>query len=399
MHGEALVFHLVCALFLALLFGVFLERIKQPAVLGSIASGLCMRLLFGDALPSRDIFSLAGEIGLVFLLFFIGTETNLKELKHQAKISVLGTILQISISLACCFLLGGLLGWELPQVIFFGFCISLSSTAVVLKILEEFGGTKSIIGQQALGVLLVQDLMIVPMLILLNIFGGGEGSVFKPIMGILILGLPVYYTLKKGKLPIPHWIMSPGNRELQVFSALIFCLGASLVTGFFGLSPALGAFIAGMVLARSGTGDAFKRYLDPFRILFVAIFFLSVGLIFDISFVVNNLFSVVLVTLAIMVVNTFVTFFILKILGVDKITALVSGCLLAQIGEFSFLLSARALQISVIDKAAYQLVISCIVISLVLTPLWLSFARKLLRRSFGSSGTIAFQSLKSEPKI
>lgn len=398
MHAQSILLFLVLSVFVALIGGLVLEKLKQPSVIGYILAGVVLGSLFPEVLPSQEAFALAGDFGLVFLLFFVGTEARLDELVKDWKVSVLGTLIQIVLSVLVCWVAGQLFAWDFRTALFFGICISLSSTAVVLKILDEFGGTKSLIGRQSLGILLVQDLAVIPLLI---IFAIANGKSVEPIVlskqivgGGLLTGLTIYFS-QKNRFKIPEWLRKE-NEDFQAFVAIVICLGGALTTGWLELSPALGAFLAGLLVGSLKDGSKFIHHLNSFKILFVAFFFVSVGLIFDLNFLLENWPMVLSMSVLVLIVNTVLTGLVLMALGVDRVTALVSGCLLAQIGEFAFLFAANALHTEVISKDLYLLCIASIVFSLIGSPLWLSLSRKFLRISVGRSATIAFKSIDKD---
>lgn len=401
MHAQSILLFLVLSVFVALIGGLLLERFKQPSVIGYIAAGVFLGSLFPEVLPSQEAFSLAGDFGLVFLLFFVGTEAKLGDLMADWKVSLLGTFTQVILSVFICWGFGQFLDWDFNTALFFGICISLSSTAVVLKILEEFGGTSSIIGRQSLGILLVQDLAVIPLLIIFALANGqsiqGVILVKQIVGGSVITGLTLYYS-QNNRLKLPQWLQDD-REEFQAFGAIVICLGGALITGWLELSPALGAFLAGLLVGSIQGGESIISHLKSFKILFVAFFFVSIGLIFDLEFLIDHIWVVLLMSMIVLVVNTILMGLILMALGVDKVTAIVSGCLLAQIGEFAFLFAANALHTQVISQEMYLLCISAIVVSLIASPIWLSVSRKFLRASVGRSATIAFESIHLSKKI
>lgn len=399
MEANSVLIFLVLSVLVALVGGLILERFKQPSVIGYILAGVVLGSLFPEVLPSDEAVTLAGDFGLVFLLFFVGTEAKLDQLLEDWKVSLLGTTLQIVLSVLVCWGAGQLFDWGFSQALFFGICISLSSTAVVLKILEEFGGTSSLIGRQSLGILLVQDLAVIPLLILFAISNGKSIEPFvltKQILGGGIITVLTIYMSQKGRFKIPQWLTSKENEDFQTFTSIVLCLGGALITGWLELSPALGAFLAGLLVGSIDDGDQFIAHLKSFKVLFVAFFFVSVGLIFDLNFILENWVMVLSMSVIVLVINTALMGGVLVLMGVDRITALVSGCLLAQIGEFAFLFAANALKTDIISQDMYLLTISAIVVSLILSPLWLTISRKLLRISIGRSATIAFKSIEVE---
>lgn len=394
MHPDELLLQLVLVLLTALLFGWVLDRLHQPPVLGYILAGLFLGNIGTTATESRQAISLLGEIGLVLLLFFIGSEVRIRELLRDWKTSVLGTVLQILGSIGLCVAIGLATGWDLPRSVFFGMVISLSSTAVVLKILEEVGGTDSPAGRVSLGILLVQDFALVPLLILLGFLGkeGGDWFVLlrQTIGAVVFIGIAVFVTMRGG-FSLPKWLRMDGRRDFQLFAGLIFSLGAALLAGVFGLSPALGAFLAGMVIGSSEEGNKMRSALEPFKMLFVSVFFISVGLLFDLDLVLNNILLILFLVFLVLVVNTAFNTVLLRLLGLGRDKALIVGCLLGQIGELSFLLAGKAMSMEVIDMRTYRLTLSVISLTLLFTPIWLSIVRRLMRVRYGVSGTMALK--------
>jgi CPA2 family monovalent cation:H+ antiporter-2 len=393
---DTLLLPLVLGLAAALLFGLLFEKLRQPAVVGYIVAGLVLGHFFGRYMGDKELFAQMGEVGLMLLLFFIGTEAEVRPLLRDWKISVVGTGLQVLVFVGLFLAVGWWFHWPVSRSLFFGFALSLSSSAVVLKILEEFGGTRSIIGRQSLGILLMQDFAVIPMLVVLGLVTGKQPEtavLAKQLFGgIFVTGIAVLLALR-GSFRLPDWALAARNHEFRFLVAALFCLGAAWFTTWLHLSPALGAFLAGMVLAGSDSGPEVRRFLDPFRMLFVALFFLSVGMLFDVGFLRAHWTTLVLMTLAAFVLGTLVIAGVLRLLGMDTITALVSGCLMAQVGEFSFLLAGVARKAKSIDASTHQMAVSVIVLTLIFTPFWLSVSRKIMRRSLGESGTQAFHAV------
>lgn len=395
MHSEDLLLRLVAIMLAALLGGWLLERLRQPPIMGYIIAGAVLAHQFKSALPARQFLEHSGEIGLVLMLFFIGTEVNVSRLVKDWKIPTFGTLLQTLASVLVCLGLGFLLNWKWEQSLFFGFMISLSSTAVVLRILEDFGGTDSSIGRKSLGILLLQDLMVIPMLIVMGMFRS-KGSIdaeliLKQIVGGILVTAVAAFLATRNRLHIPDWLKLHQNHEFRVLTGLVFCLGSATLTGFLGLSPALGAFLSGMVLGRMESQLKLHEVLEPFKVLFVAIFFVTIGLLVDLDFLANNAQRIGILVLLVFLVNTMVTFGILKFLGVPLVESLATACLLAQIGEFAFLLASSAKRFRLIDGDTQKTAVAVIALSLLFTPLWFAIARKLMRASLGSSATIALQ--------
>lgn len=233
-------------------------RIGLPIVVAYIVTGIMVGPSVLKVIDDPHIVSRIGEIGVVMLLFFVGMEVSIPKLMRRWRIAVIGTLFQIAVSVAACLALVWLLKLPMALGILFGFVISLSSTAVVLKELQDAHEMEEPFGQNAIGVLLVQDMAIVPMMIVLSLMGEGELNVAELskqlIGGMAIVGL-VVWLMRRGEVQIPAFLT--GSVEKRVLLGLLLCLGAATLTSWLGLSPGLGAFLAGMVIVnpvRSRTG-------------------------------------------------------------------------------------------------------------------------------------------------
>ncbi|MDF1643291.1 MAG: cation:proton antiporter [Pseudomonadales bacterium] len=392
MHLDPIMPYLVGAILAILLLGLLLRKLKQPHVVGYLIAGVILGP-HGVALVTDDV-TLArfGAIGVVMLLFFIGMEVSPKKLINNWKIAVLGTLAQIIISVACAWPLGLLLDWPMQRIILIGFVISLSSTAVVLKLLQDWKEFDSKVGQNVLAILLAQDLAIIPMLIILAAFGDGAGiestNVAFQIFGALIIVAIVAYIAVKNTIHLPLSKLMGSDNEMHVFAALSVCLGLSLLTGLAGLSTALGAFVAGMIIGAAKETHWVHQSLEPFRVLFVALFFVSIGMLVDLSFIQSHWLQAGILVLLAVVANTFINGLILYFLGENWADSLYAGTLLSQIGEFSFVLAAVGIQAHIISDYGYQMTIAVISLSLLISPGWIMLVKHLLKKHAGSKLTM-----------
>jgi CPA2 family monovalent cation:H+ antiporter-2 len=322
-----------------------------------------------------------GAFGLVLLLFFIGMEISLPRLFANWRIPLIGTLIQILFSVAVVWGVGSLLQWPHNRILVIGFVISLSSSAIVINFLQNKGQIQTKVGQNVIGILLVQDILVVPMLIILNYTSGAMPEILdivKQVMGGgLILGITIWVLIKK-KIHLPFANQIRKDHEIQVFVAFAFCFGLALLTALFGLSSALGAFVAGIIVSSAEETNWVKKSLHSFRIVFVALFFVSVGMLINLDFLRANLQIVIVLVLLVFVTNNFINAMILRLLGESWKDSLRTGAILAQIGEFSFILGASAYFIGLVTEYTYQLIISTISITLILSPLWIFIVEKLI---------------------
>lgn len=380
MHYDPILLDIVGATLVILVTAFATRALKQPHVIGYLVAGILLGPQVLGLLSDRETLSRMGDVGVVLLLFFVGMETSPHKLLARWKITFLGTAVQIAGSIALMALIGWWLQWPASRIVLMGFVISLSSTAVVLNYLRDTGQSHAKLGQDALGVLLAQDLALIPMLLVIGAMSGEAVSrqtlMLQGIGATLALVLLTWMTIGKHvRLPVPKRVRQ--DHELQLFLAFGLCLGFVLLAGLFQLSAALGAFLAGMLVGVSRETNWVHHRLEPFRIVFVALFFVSVGLLVDLNFVADHWALVAGLTAAVFIGNTIINALIFRMLGDPWYYSIRAGALLAQIGEFSFLLAAVGAGSSVISEFTYRLVIATIALSLLLSPAWIALVRRL----------------------
>ena len=366
---------------LIMVVGLVLKRIKQPYIVGYILVGA---LLGKDGLAliedSATINHL-GEIGIILLLFFIGMEISLPEFVKQWKVATMGTLLQVLASVLIMIGVGFLFNWKIERSIILGFVISLSSSAVIIKLLVDKNLVNTRIGKNVLSILLTQDIIIVPLLIITSFLGGKDESLGNIILmlagGVIIMGILIYIYNKKS-ITLPFSKAIENDHEIQVFMAIFFCFGGALASSIFGLSAALGAFVGGMVMHASKATKWIFDTLDSFRVLFVAIFFISIGLQLDFEFIYHNALAISVVIIAVYLTNHLINSLVLRLFSCPWKEAFLGGALLAQIGELSFLLGASAYSLGIIESFSYQFTISLISLTLIISPFWITLTEKLI---------------------
>lgn len=358
-----------------------LKLFKQPYVIAYILVGILMGPDGLHLITDESLIINLGSFGLVLLLFFIGMEISLPKLIANWRVSVIGTLIQSLLSICAVWILGYFLNWQPNRIIVLGFVISLSSSAVVINYLQNTGQTDSKVGQNVIGILLVQDVLVVPMLIILNYLSGTipePYDIIKQVIGAcLILGI-IIWVLKRKEIRLPFGKQIRKDYEIQVFIAFAFCFGFSIITAFFGLSSALGAFVAGILVSSAKETTWVHSSLHSFRIVFVALFFVSVGMLIDLNFLIENAGIVTIIALLAFTTNNFINAIIVRLLGESWTDSLHTGAILAQIGEFSFILGATAFFTGLITEYTYQLIISSISVTLVASPFWIFLVKKLV---------------------
>jgi len=376
----------------ALLCGLGMERLKQPAILGYMVAGV---LLGPSALGLvHDVaqINVLAELGVLLLLFVIGMELSLRIFKRIWKLAAAVAGLQIAASLLVFWVLSQMFGWPIGMAVLMGFVIAMSSTAVAIKILQDAGELKTRGGRIAVGVLIAQDMAVVPMMLTVGVMGRGgfDWMTMVSLAGAvgLLAGL-VWYLSRGRKLQLPLPRLSGKKREeLGPLMAIAFCFSAAALSGLLGLSAAYGAFVAGLVIGNSNLKETIFAEVKPIQSILMMVFFLSIGLLIDLNYIWDHLGPVLLILFMVTVFKTVLNVGVIKALGQPWPVAVVSGIVLAQIGEFSFLLAGVGVASGVIPPETSRLVVAVTVMSLLLSPFWTLTARRLHGMASDSMGTI-----------
>lgn len=383
MHLDPIMPYLVGAALTIVLAGLISRRLRQPHVVAYLLTGVALGPHGLAFIADESTLSHLGSLGVVLLLFFVGMEVSPRRLVSNWKVAVIGTLLQILISVGVVWIIGQFAEWPLPRILLIGFVISLSSTAVVLKILQERGELDSDTGQDVLGILLMQDLAVIPMLLLLGTFSGEASSLPQLLLqglgAILFIGL-IALILSREFITLPLGKLLGEDHEMQIFAALAVCFGLALLSALLGLSTALGAFAAGMLIAAARETRWVHHNIEPFRVVFVALFFFSIGMLVDLAFFAAHWQLILLLLAAVLFSNTFINAAIMRLLGDTWKESIYAGALLSQIGEFSFVLATIGIQSNIISLYGYQLTIATIALSLLVSPAWIGLSKRLLQR-------------------
>ena len=371
----------VCAAFI----GGFLARlIHLPPVLGYLAMGMLIGpygmgridadwLDFATVAEEETVHTLA-ELGVVLLVFAIGIEISFRELLSLGRVIVIGGLLQIVLTAALVVPVGLGLGFDLTTAVILGMVGALSSTMVVLKQLSDMGELNSLQGRLMTGFLLLQDLMFIPMIAMLPALDGSGGGteVLREVGWGVLKAAAVIGGLALLGIKVVPWMMSRitlmGSREMFVLMVVAIVFAIAALTNQVGLSAALGAFVAGLLLSESDVGHWALAEISPLRDVFGVLFFASLGLLTDPVFVIDNYGLVLAIVGSVIAIKFSITALILRFAGYLPSTALITGIGLGQIGEFSFILVAAALSLGVVDNDFYSLIVVSAVLTMAAGP-------------------------------
>lgn len=365
----------------ALVAGVVFERLKQSAILGYLLAGTLLgpNVLAVIGQEQSDIVFAMAELGVALLLFAIGLEFSVRRLLRMGKIALGGGLGQIILTTLVAAGVWYLVRGEFRPALAVGLILALSSTACVLRVLLDRGAIDSMHGRGSLGVLLMQDAAVVPAVLLVTLLTTG-GSATDVAVGLgqatvlIILLIAGFYAISRYILPI--LLRNPAlarNRELLILLAVVLALGSTYVAHALSLSPAMGAFIAGILLAESPFAGQIRADVGALRTLFVTLFFVSIGMLGDPVWMADHWWQVIALVGAIFVGKTFIAAFALRLVGYSVRHATATGMSLAQVGEFSFVLAAVAIapegvENDLIKPDTFKLIVSATLVTLFATP-------------------------------
>jgi CPA2 family monovalent cation:H+ antiporter-2 len=363
---------------LVIIFGVsafvvfFLQKLKMPSIVGFLIAGAALGPHgFGFVEEVREV-ELLAEVGVILLLFTIGLEISLKNLKRIRSTVLGGGFSQVLLTLLATAAIAYPFLGKLNESIFTGFLVALSSTAIIMKMLLDRAEMDSPHGRLSIGILIFQDLCVVPLMLLIPILAGNQGS-FPGLLWTMVKSATILFlVIFSARWLVPnilHQIVHTRSRELFVITVILLCLGTALLTSELGLSLALGAFLAGLVISESEYAYQAISDILPFKDSFNGLFFISVGMLMDLRFLSQNPLLILLAVLFILLLKTSTGFFSVHLLGHPVRVSLQTGLQLAQIGEFSFVLAMAGKSAGLITESLYQLFLSSSVLTMLLTPL------------------------------
>jgi monovalent cation:H+ antiporter-2, CPA2 family len=370
---EDLLVLLAAAVPIAYLF----NRLRLPVLAGFMATGVLIGPYGLGLIRDAHAIEALAEVGIVLLLFTIGLEFSLRRLLGMKRLVFAGGGLQVGLTVGAVAAIAILFGRHFTQALFFGFLFALSSTAIVLKSYVDRAEVDAPHGRAGVGVLLFQDLSIVPMMLLVPMLGGEETSAARVALTLGAAFAAVAAIVLAARVLVPrllHIVVSLRSPEVFILTVVLLVLGTSWLTSAAGLSLALGAFIAGMVLSESEYSHQIVADILPFRDVFNSIFFISIGMLLSLGALWADLWIVLALVGALILGKTLLTLVVLRVLGSPLRVAVTAGIGLAQIGEFSFILARVGVAEGLIGQVDYQRFLAASIISMVATPFLIKFA-------------------------
>lgn len=382
-----------------------LQRLKLPSIIGFLLTGVIIGPYGLSLIKAVEQVEILSEIGVILLLFVIGMELSIKQLISIRKTVFIGGLLQVGITLIVTGSIYYFLGNSWNEAVFVGFLFSMSSTAIVLQSLQDQQMISAPHGRNALAILIFQDIIVVPMILVTPLIAGGAEDIGASILSLVLKSVVVLViTFISARYVVPrlmHAVARTNSKELFLLVTITICFAVAFLTSEAGLSLALGAFIAGLIISESEYSHQATSIILPFRELFTSFFFVSIGMLLDLDFFLSNIPLILLLIFVVFILKSVVVAVAVAILKYPIRTVFLTGLSLFQVGEFAFILSKVGIENNLLSPLTNQYFLAVSILSMILTPFIIIFseeiADQLMRflRSLGFHGTL---SVKKHPE-
>ena len=354
-----------------------LHKLKIPSIVGFLVAGAIIGPYGIGIIKDIHSIEIMAEIGVILLLFTIGIEFSMAKLTRMRKAVIAGGGIQVLLTIALSATAAYLVTGNANRSVFFGFLIALSSTAIVLKMLAEKGEIDSPHGRIMVGILIFQDLCVVPLMLLIPSLSGDEINIADALIKMGKAALIIAIVLLSARWVVPgllHQVVRTRSRELFITTIILICIGIAFLTSRYGLSLALGAFLAGLIISESEYAHQATSDILPFKDSFIGMFFVSVGMLMDAGYMFDNCLKIAVVVALIFVLKVVTGIISALSIGSPLRTSVTAGLGLAQIGEFSFVLAVAGKAAGIITGEFYQVFLSSSVVTMIMTPFILKSA-------------------------
>jgi CPA2 family monovalent cation:H+ antiporter-2 len=357
-----------------------LHRFRIPSIVGFLMAGIIMGPYGFELVSDIHVVQVLAEIGVILLLFTIGLEFSLSNLYALRYTVFGGGHIQVLLTAGIIALVSYFFFQQtVNAALFHGFLVSLSSTAIVIKLLIDRGEIATPYGNTSVGILIFQDLCVVPLMLLVPILagkGGSAGDIVLIMVKATVVVVAVLFIARWGVPLILHQVVHTKSRELFVISIMLICIGTALLTFKLGLSLALGAFLAGIVISESEYASQAISDVLPFKESFIGLFFISIGMLMNLDFFSQHFLFIIGIVILIFFVKTFTAGVAAFIVRQSLRNSFQTGFYLSQIGEFSFILALAGKMHGLIEENLYQLFISATILTMLITPLTVSLSSR-----------------------
>ncbi len=374
----------------ALAFGLICSQLRLPSIIGYMIAGVALGPSGLALVENRGDIGLIAELGVLLLLYTIGMQLSLRGFRAIWKVAVGTALLQVGAAVTVMLLFGLVYGWSPGVSVLLGFVVALSSTVVVVRMLEDLNLLRTQVGQITVSILIAQDLAVIPMILVIQMLAGGEFNSWgflRIVFAASFLVFLCWYLSRRVKIHLPLSGYLARQIDLRPIYGVGICFGASVLAGYLELTSAYGAFLAGLLVGNSSTRNVMIRSVRPIQDLMMMAFFVSIGLLVDLQFIWENISMILIIVFMVTVLKTIFNIGAIRLLGEPWPHAFISGLLIAQIGEFSFLMGEAGFDLGLINASEKSLIIAVTVITLLISPIWLVTARRIVRIAFSSART------------
>lgn len=371
---------------LSVVVTLLFQKIKLPTLLGYLITGVISGPYGLSLINGTTEVDKMAEVGIIFLLFLIGIEFSLKQLVSIQKAVFVGGTIQAVSTIAITAIGYYWFSGDWNKSIFIGFLFSLSSTAIVLKILADKGEMHSPHARLTLAILIFQDLLVVPMVLLTPLLAGAEDNVLRSLIELgvkLIFVLVLVFAGARYIVPkLLFEVAKTRSQDLFILTTILICFSVALLCHSIGLSLALGAFLAGLIISESEYSHQATGNILPFREIFTSFFFVSIGMLLDLSFLAEHLLWVLGLTLLVVIIKTFTASMASVSLNYPPRTSFKTGLALFQVGEFAFILSKSGIEYGLLDETTNQYFLSVSILTMALTPVLMNYSEKITKYTY-----------------
>jgi monovalent cation:H+ antiporter-2, CPA2 family len=367
-----------------------------PSIIGFLITGVLIGPYGFSLVNAVEEVEILSEIGVILLVFVIGMELSIKQLISIKKTVFIGGSFQVGVTVLVAAFVYYYIGNSWIEAVFVGFLFSLSSTAIVLKTLQDRQEISSAHARNALAILIFQDIIVVPMMLITPLMAGESSNIWLSISSLVIKTLIVLIiTFVSARYIVPklmHAVAKTNSKELFLLVTITLCFAVAFLTSEAGLSLALGAFIAGLIVSESEYSHQATSIILPFRELFTSFFFVSVGMLLDLSFFIKHIWVILLLVFVVFIVKSIIASLAVAILKYPPRTIILTGLSLFQVGEFAFILSKVGIDNQLLDVATNQYFLSISIVSMLLTPFVIIFSDSIANKLVGVSEKFGIQS-------
>ena len=366
---------LITAVIVLLIF----NKLKLPTMIGLFITGIVL----GHAINNTEIISTLSELGVIFLLFIIGLEFSVEKFTTIKRYALIGGILQVSLTTILVTLLSIIFGIKWNSALFLGLLVSFSSTAIVMKIMQQKHLTHSLQGRVTLGILIFQDIAVILVILITPLLGGESIDLNSlPQLVFTFIGLGILLAIGS-KWFIPLALKDAAktkNRDLFLLLTLFICLGTTFATSLIGIGPELGAFIAGLLISKTEYSHQTLGYIQPFQDVFMSLFFISIGLMVNLHLFLYNIWIIIILTVIILLIKFSATLISGIALKLPSKVSITIAILLVQIGEFSFVLASEGMRYGLMTQRFFSIFLGVSILTMSLTPFLQKLSPKILHQ-------------------